>query len=56
MNKNKLDPINYCKIYESYGEEAARDTLNNVNEGKIRESTVEKYLYRDETKEEYKKA
>ena len=36
-----------------FGEEAARDTLKDVNDGKIRESTLEKYLYTDETKEEY---
>ena len=36
-----------------FGEEAARDTLKDVNEGRIRESTLEKALYIDETKEEY---
>ena len=37
-----------------FGEEAARDTLKDVNEGRIRESTLEKYLYDDsETKEQY---
>lgn len=53
MEKNKLDIINFSKIYDMFGEEAARDTLNDVNEGKIRESTLEKYLYTDESKEEY---
>ena len=37
------------------GEKAAKDTLKDVNEGRIRESTLEKYLYKDETKEEYAK-
>ena len=55
MGKNKLDIINFCKIFDMFGEEAAKDTLNDVNEGKIRESTLEKYLYTDETKEEYEK-
>ena len=36
-----------------FGEDAARDTLNDVNEGRVRASTIEKYLYTDETKEEY---
>lgn len=53
MGKNKLGIINFSKIYDTFGEEAARDTLNDVNEGKIRESTLEKYLYTDETKDEY---
>ena len=53
MGKNKLDPINFSKIYDMFGEEAAQDTLKDVNEGKIRESTIEKYLYTDETKEAY---
>lgn len=33
----------------------AKDTLKDVNEGKARASTIEKYLYTDETKEEYAK-
>ena len=56
MAKNKLDPVNFCKIFDMFGEEAARDTLKDVNEGRIRESTLEKYLYSDgETKEQYAK-
>lgn len=54
MSKNKLDPINFCKIFDMFGEQAAKDTLNDVNEGRIKESTLEKYLYDEsETKEEY---
>lgn len=53
MGKNKLDIINFCKILDMFGEEAAKDTLRDVNEGKIKESTLEKYLYTDESKEEY---
>ena len=52
--KNKLDPINFCRILDMFGEKAARETLQDVNDGKIRESTLEKYLYDEtETKEEY---
>ena len=53
MSKNKLDAINFSKIFDMFGEQAARDTLNDVNEGKISETTLEKYLYTDETKEQY---
>ena len=53
MKKNKLDAVNFCRILDLFGEQAAQDTLKDVNEGRIRESTLEKYLYDDETKEEY---
>ena len=53
MAKNKMDLINFSKIYDMFGEQAAKDTLNDVNSGKVRESVIEKYLYTDETKEEY---
>ena len=53
MVKNKMDLINFSKIYDMFGEQAAKETLNDVNSGRIRESTIEKYLYTDETKEEY---
>ena len=53
MAKNKMDLINFSKIYDMFGEQAAKETLNDVNSGRIRESTIEKYLYTDETKEEY---
>lgn len=55
MGKNKLDPVTYCKLVDMFGEDVARDTLNDVNKGKVRASTVEKYLFTDETKEEYSK-
>lgn len=55
MKKNKLDAVNFLKILEKFGEEAARDTLKDVNEGRVRESTIEKYLYDDESKEEFAK-
>ena len=53
MGKNKLDAVNFCKILDMFGEEAAKDTLNDVNEGRISEKTLEKHLYDEETKEEY---
>lgn len=55
MSKNKLDVVTFCKLFDMFGEEAATDTLNDVNEGKISASTLEKYLYTDETKDEYAK-
>lgn len=48
-----MDLINFSKIFDMFGEEAARDTLEDVNSGRVRESTIKKYLYTDETKEEY---
>lgn len=53
MGKNKLDAVTFSKLYDEFGEEAAKDTLNDVNEGKIQAETLEKYLYTDGTKEEY---
>lgn len=53
IGKNLLDAINFLKILETFGEEAAKQTLDDVNKGVIRESTIEKYLYTDETKEEF---
>ena len=53
MKKNKLDATSFCKLFDMFGEKAASDTLKDVNEGRVRASTIEKFLYRDETKEEY---
>ena len=54
MAKRELDPVNFCKIFDIFGEKAAKDTYDDVKEGRIKESTVEKYLYDDtETKEQY---
>jgi len=49
----KLDAINFCRIFDEFGEEAAKDTFNDVAAGRIQEETLEKYLYTDETKEDY---
>ncbi len=52
--KNKLPGEDYCKILDEFGEQAARDTLKDVNDGKVRASTIQKYLYNDgESREEY---
>ena len=53
MAKNKMDLIIFSKIFDMFGEDAAQDTLEDVNSGRVRESTIEKYLYTDESKEEY---
>ncbi len=50
---SKLDPTNFLKIFEMFGEQAAKDTFDDVASGKIKESTLEKYLYDDESKEEF---
>lgn len=49
----KLDSINFAKIFDMFGEQAAKDTYEDVRAGRVKESTLEKYLYDDETKEEY---
>ena len=38
---------------DEFGEEAAKQTLEDVNEGRCSADTLEKYLYTDETKDEY---
>ena len=54
MPKNKLDPVNFCKLLDMFGEKAAMDTLKDVNAGIISEKTLEKYLYDEtETKAQY---
>jgi len=53
MGKNKMDLINFSKIFDMFGEQAAKDTLDDVNSGRVSEKTLEKYLYTDESKEEY---
>ena len=54
MGKNKLDAVNFCRILDMFGEESAKQTLEDVNAGRCRESIIEKYLYDDsETKEQY---
>ena len=56
MSKNKLDAINFCRLLDKFGEESAKQTLEDVNAGRCSESTIEKYLYDEyETKDEYAK-
>ena len=38
MGKNKLDAVNFCKLFDMFGEDAAKETLADVNAGKISES------------------
>lgn len=51
--KNKLDATTFCKLLDEFGEEAAKQTLEDVNEGRCSADTLEKYLYTNETKDEY---
>lgn len=53
MGNNKLGAVNFCRIFDLFGEQAAKDTLKDVNDGKIRVETIEKYIYKDVSKEEY---
>ncbi|MCR5598278.1 MAG: hypothetical protein K6G19_08885, partial [Lachnospiraceae bacterium] len=38
-----------------FGEQAAKDTLKDVNEGRVSAGLIEKYIFRKETKNEYSK-
>lgn len=38
----------FSDIYDRFGEQAAKDTLCDVQDGKISVKTLEKYLFRDE--------
>lgn len=51
--KNKLDVITFSKLFDMFGEQAAKDTLKDANDGKISAKTIDKYLFMDESKEEY---
>lgn len=51
--KNKLDGTTFCKLLDEFGEEAAAQTLDDVNFGRCSAEVLEKYLYTDETKEDY---
>lgn len=53
--KNKLDVITFSKLLDMFGEQAAKDTLKDANDGKISAKTIDKYLFIDESKEEYTK-
>jgi len=55
MGKNKLPIQDFNKLMDEFGWEAANETLNDVNEGKIRPETLQKYLYDDdvESRDEY---
>ena len=37
----------FSEIYDRFGEQAAKDTLSDVQEGKISVETLEKYLPKD---------
>lgn len=54
MGKNKMDAINFCRLLDMFGEEAAKDALEDVNSGKVSNELFDKYLYdSNETKEDY---
>ena len=54
MKKNKLPAVDFAKIFDDFGEQAAIDTMNDVADGKISVETVQKYLYDEsESREEY---
>ena len=42
-----LPAEDYSRIYDEFGEDAANDTLKDVQDGKISVKTLEKYLPKD---------
>lgn len=45
-NEHPILPIDdYSELYDRFGEEAANETLADVQDGKISVKTLEKYLY-----------
>lgn len=50
----KLDCINFCKIFDVYGEQAAHDAYYGVLDGSLDESELENSIYVDESKEHYR--
>ena len=43
----------FSKIFDMFGEKVAQETLADVQDGKISVKTLEKYIFDDESKEEY---
>ena len=50
----KLDIINYSRVFDLFGEQAAKDAFYGVQDGSIDESELESRIYDDESKEDYR--
>ena len=50
----KLDIINYSRVFDLFGEQAANDAFYGVQDGSIDESELEARIYDDESKEDYR--
>lgn len=53
MSENKLPALDFLKLMDMFGEEAARETLDDVNSGRVPAENITKYLYQDESREEF---
>lgn len=53
--KNKMDLITFSKLYDEFGEEAAKSALDDVNSGRVSQEIIDKYLFDKESKEDYHK-
>lgn len=53
--KNKLSLLAFARLFDLFGEQAAKDTLKDVNDGKVSAEVIEKYIFSDISKEEYSK-
>ena len=53
-NAHPIMPIElFSKLFDIFGQEAAEQTCSDVQEGKISVETLEKYIFDDESKEDY---
>ena len=56
MGRNKIPIETFSKLMDEFGENAAKETLDDVNSGRVGMEIVdvlEDYLFMDESKEEY---
>ena len=53
--KNILSLLAFARLYDLFGEQAAKDILKDVNDGKVSAEVIEKYIFSDISKEEYSK-
>lgn len=53
--KNKLSLLAFSRLYDLFGEQAARETLKDVNDGIVSAELIEKHIFKNISKEEYSK-
>ena len=53
MGSHKLPALDALKLVEEFGMDAARETIEDVDSGRVRAETIQDLLYTDETREEF---